>query len=577
MAKIKKKHSLRKLLKFYKKYSYLYITFLLILIIKAVISFFHAMLLAKIITNLMESNFNQVYEFATINLILLVIYNILSYINTYFYKNLENKVRYDIQQKVIESALNIKMSYYDNIGSGVVLTRLTSDIDHISARFKSLTERIVNIIKKISYLLYIFVLDFYLGSFIFVAVIIVTLIYSIRIYYLSKLKPIVKDKREIVNSNIIETIRAIKDIKTLNCDDNVLSLIGKSQDIFIKKDNREYYIGVGLCKLTDLFVSISNFIFIIIGCNLIINNELTVAIFYTCFLYKDHTFSLANEFGDLRYKLAECEVCADRLIELIYPNTANVDTYGILNLDDYQGDIEFKNVTFSYLEGINVLNNVSFKIKPKSTVALVGESGSGKSSIAGLIGHLYYKKSGYIKFGNVDINELSKEFIRDNITIVNQFPYLFNVSIKENFKIINPNISEDEIWKLCDKVLLKDYIQNLPNKLDSIIGEGGCQLSGGQKQKLCIARALCRNVKVMIFDEATSSLDNNSQNEIMEIIKKLSKELTIILIAHRLSTITYADSIILLKEGKIEAIDKHENLLKSNEYYKNLYLKDMLN
>ncbi len=576
MAKLNKKHNLKKILKFYKKHIYLYIGFLLILIIKAVISFFSAMLIANIITNVMGSNFDEVFRLAVINLIILSIYHLLSFANTYFYKNLENKVRYDIQQKIIESSLNMKMKYYDNTGSGVILTRLTSDIDHISERFKSLTEKIVNIVRRLSYLAYIFVLDFYLGLFVFISVLIVFLIYTIRIHYLSKLKPIVKNQREVVNSEIIETIRAIKDIKTLNCDDNILELIGESQKTYIKKDNQEYYIGTALCKITDLIIDVSNFVFILLGCKLIMEQNLLVSVFYTCFLYKDHTYNFANEFGDFRYKLAECEVCASRLISLIYPNNDNIDKYGTNYLNNYEGNITFENVTFSYIDGIDILKNVSFNINEKNTIALVGESGSGKSSIAGLIGHLYYKNSGFIKFGDIDINDLDKEFIRNNITIVNQFPYLFNLSIRDNFKMINSNISDEEIMKLCDKVLLKDYILSLPNGLDSIIGEGGCQLSGGQRQKLCIARALCRNVKVMIFDEATSSLDNNSQNEIMEIIKKLSKKLTIIIIAHRLSTITYADSIILLKKGKIEAIDTHENLLKNNNYYKKLYLKDSL-
>ncbi len=576
MAKLNKKHNLKKILKFYKKHIYLYIGFLLILIIKAVISFFSAMLIANIITNVMGSNFDEVFRLAVINLIILSIYHLLSFANTYFYKNLENKVRYDIQQKIIESSLNMKMKYYDNTGSGVILTRLTSDIDHISERFKSLTEKIVNIVRRLSYLAYIFVLDFYLGLFVFISVLIVSLIYTIRIHYLSKLKPIVKNQREVVNSEIIETIRAIKDIKTLNCDDNILELIGESQKTYIKKDNQEYYIGTALCKITDLIIDVSNFVFILLGCKLIMEQNLLVSVFYTCFLYKDHTYNFANEFGDFRYKLAECEVYASRLISLIYPNNDNIDKYGTNYLNNYEGNITFENVTFSYIDGIDILKNVSFNINAKNTIALVGESGSGKSSIAGLIGHLYYKNSGFIKFGDIDINDLDKEFIRNNITIVNQFPYLFNLSIRDNFKMINSNISDEEIMKLCDKVLLKDYILSLPNGLDSIIGEGGCQLSGGQRQKLCIARALCRNVKVMIFDEATSSLDNNSQNEIMEIIKKLSKKLTIIIIAHRLSTITYADSIILLKKGKIEAIDTHENLLKNNNYYKKLYLKDSL-
>lgn len=576
MAKLKQKSSLKIILKFYKKYIYLYIGFLCILIIKASISFFSAMLTANMITNIMSINFHEVFRLAVINLIILSIYHFLSFVNTYFYKNLENKVRYDIQQKIIESALNMKMNYYDNTGSGIILTRLTSDIDHISERFKTLTEKIVNIIRRLSYLAYIFILDFSLGLFVFLSVIFVSFIYTIRIHYLSKLKPIVKSQREVVNSEIIETIRAIKDIKTLNCEENVLTLIGNAQREFIKKDNQEYYIGIFLSKLTDLIIDVSNFIFVILGCKLIMEERLVVSVFYVCFLYKDHTYSFANEFGDFRYKLAECRVCADRLISLLYPKNENIDKYGIENPTHYEGNISFENVTFSYVKGIPVLKNITFQIPAKNTVALVGESGSGKSSIAGLIGHLYYKNSGSIKFGDKEINKLSKEFIRNNITIVNQFPYIFNLSIRENFKMINSKISDEEILELCEKVLLKEYIMSLPNGLDSIIGEGGCQLSGGQRQKLCIARALCRNVKVMIFDEATSSLDNHSQNEIMEIIKKLSKKLTIIIIAHRLSTITYADSILLLKNGQIEAMDTHENLLNKNAYYKKLYLKDTI-
>lgn len=576
MVEIKKQNNFKLILKFYKKYLFFYIGFLLILVVKSIISFFSAMLIANIITNLMNSNFNEVIKLASINLFILMIYHLLSFLSTYFYKNLENNVRFDIQQKVLETALNMKMSYYDNAGSGKIITRLTSDIDYISECFKSLTEKIVNIIRRFSYLIYIFILNFNLGLFVLISVVIVSIIYSIRIHYLSNLKPIVKNQRETVNSKIIEIIRAIKDIKTLNCSDNILDFIGESQKKLIKKDNQEYYIGSGLCKITDLIIDISNFIFIILGCFLISNQKILISVFYTCYLYKDHIYTFANEFGDFRYKLAECKICAERLLFLIYPDDSNIDKYGKYNIENYKGNITFENVSLSYIDGVDILKNVTFNIDAKKTIALVGESGSGKSSIAGLIGHLYYNNSGSIKLDNIDINDINKEFIRNNITTVNQFPYLFNLSIRDNFKIIKPEITDEEIFQLCDKVLLKDYIMDLPNKLESIIGESGCQLSGGQRQKLCIARSLCKNAKIMIFDEATSSLDNNSQKEIMEIIKKLSKKMTVIIIAHRLSTITYADSIILLKKGKIEAIGNHENLLNNNNYYKKLYLKDSL-
>lgn len=576
MAKLKNS-ALKQLLKFYKAHIKLYFGFLAILVIKAIISFFSALFISKIISYMMETNYERAFWYAIINLIVLLLYSLLSFINTYFYKNLENRVRFDLQQKIIESALNIKMQYYDNLSSGVIVTRLTSDIDYISERFKSLTEKIVNIIRRLSYLVYIFILDIRIGVLVLISVIFVSLVYTIRIHYLSKLKPKVKAQREIVNSKIIETIRAIKDVKTLNCDENILSLIGKEQKEYIKRDNHEYYVGVALCKLTDIVTHISDFIFIIMSIFLIGKGYITSAVFYTCYLYKDHTFNLANEIGDFRYKLAECEVCAKRLIALVYPKTFDIDCYGVEDIKDYKGDITFKNVNFSYIDEMSVLKQVSFEIKPRSTVAFVGESGSGKSTITSLIGHLYYKDSGSIFFGNHEISNLSKQFIRDNITIVNQFPYLFNLSIKENFQMIKANITEEEIWSLCEKVGLKDFIESLPLGLDSIIGEGGCQLSGGQKQKLCIARSLCRNVKVMIFDEATSSLDNVSQNEIMEIIQNLAKDLTVIIIAHRLSTVAYADSIILVRDGEIVGNGKHEDLLKTNTYYKSLYLKSIQN
>lgn len=573
MAKVKKTYALRSILKFYKKHIVYYYLFIFILLLKAVISFFSAMLIANIISEIMVANYEIVWKYACINLTILLIYHALSYANTYFYKNLENKVRYDLQQKIIESALNIKMSFYDNVGSGIIVTRLTSDIDYISEKFKSLTEKVVNIIRRLSYLIYIFFLNPYLGIFVFVSVIIVSLVYTIRIYYLSKLKPIVKDQREAVNSKIIETIRAVKDIKTLNCDNNILNLIGKSQNNFIKKDNHEYYVGNLLYKITDAVVNISDFLFIGLSLFLLLSFNITASVFYTCYLYKDKTFSLANELGDFRYKLAECEVCAKRLFDIIYPKPYNLDEYGDCYENDYDGRIEFKNVSFSYTPNNTVLKNVSFSIKPKTTIAFVGESGCGKSTITGLIGHLYYKDSGEIWIGSHEISNLSKQFIRDNIAIVNQFPYLFNLSIRENFKIINSQITDDEIWKLCEEVKLKDFVSSLPKGLDSIIGEGGCQLSGGQRQKLCIARAICRNVKVMIFDEATSSLDNSSQSEVMEVIKNLSSRMTILLIAHRLSTIVFADSIILIKDGNIIAEGRHKFLLKNNDYYKTLYKK----
>ncbi len=563
----------RQVLKFYKKHIKFYIGFCAILILRVVISFFSAMFTANIITCLMESDFQWAFYWALILLAGQVFDQLIAWVNTFFYKNLQNNVKFDLQQAIVSSALNMKMTVYDTIGSGVIVTRLTSDIDHLSDRFKSLTEYIMNIIKRVAYLVYLLVLNLPLGLMVIGSVAFVSLCYAVRTYYLKKLKPGVRKQREVVSSRIIETIRAIKDVKTLSCEENILGMLDKEQREYIRLDNREWYIGSGLCKLTDAMIHVFDFCFIVLSMFLMVKFDLAYAVFYTCYLYKGHTFTLATDFGEFRYKLAECEIFAQRLYSILYPEKGNVDCFGNEKVEGYSGKIEFKNVSFSYIDNIPVLDDISFQIPSKSTVGIVGESGCGKSTIASLIAHLYYKQSGQILFDDKDVDVLSRDFIKENIAVVNQFPYLFNLSVRENFRMINSSISDEQIWRLCDKVELKSFIETLPKGLDSVIGEGGCQLSGGQRQKLCIARALSRDVKVLIFDEATSSLDNSSQKEIMQVIEKLKSKLTIIMIAHRLSTITYADNILLIKKGKVAGWGTHEQLLKNSAFYRKLYSK----
>lgn len=576
MKNANKKHNyfyFRQVLKFYKKHIKFYIGFCAILVFRVAISFFSAMFTANIITSLMEGDFRWAFNWALILLGAQIFDQLIAWLNTYFYKNLQNNVKFDLQQAIVASALNMKMSVYDTIGSGVIVTRLTSDIDHLSDRFKSLTEYIMKIIKRVAYLVYLVVLNVPLGLMVIGSVVFVSLCYAVRTYYLKKLKPGVRKQREVVSSRIIETIRAIKDVKTLNCEENILGMLDKEQRQYIRLDNKEWYIGSGLCKLTDALIHVFDFCFIILSMFLMVKFDLSYAIFYTCYLYKGHTFTLATDFGEFRYKLAECEIYAQRLNAILFPQKDNVDSFGEEEVVKYSGKIEFKNVSFSYIDNIPVLDNISFKISPKSTVGIVGESGCGKSTIASLIAHLYYKQDGQILFDGKDVDALSRDFVKENIAVVNQFPYLFNLSVRENFKMISSSISDEEIWSLCDKVEIKEYLETLPKGLDSVIGEGGCQLSGGQRQKLCIARALCRDVKVLIFDEATSSLDNSSQKEIMAVIEKLKSKLTIIMIAHRLSTITYADDILLIKKGKLVSQGTHEQLMEKSAYYRKLYSK----
>ena len=219
----------------------------------------------------------------------------------------------------------------------------------------------------------------------------------------------------------------------------------------------------------------------------------------------------------------------------------------------------------------DVLHDISFVIKPNETVSFVGKSGSGKSTIFNLIAALYKPNKGRILLDGIPLDELDKDSIRQNISVISQNPYIFNMSIKENLRIIKEDATEEEITEACKLASLHDFIMTLKDGYDTIVGEGGVTLSGGQRQRLAIARALLLKTEIILFDEATSALDNETQREIQESIRNMQGIYTILIIAHRLSTVVHSDRLILVDDGKIIGMGTHEELLKTNEMYKTLY------
>ena len=576
MAKAKKgklgSYGFKELFKYYKRHIGFFIGYIIVLVVSAILNFFEAMCAANMIAAIMDSfNYGLALKYALSVMVICIVNAILHFINTFFYKQLENRTKVDIQQMVLKSSLDIQMKSYDKMGSGIIVTRLTADIDALSTEFKAVTTRIVDLLKKASYVIYIFTLSHWLGMFLVGTIGITILMSELRIHYFRKLKPRVRAAAEVVNSKIIEVVRGVKDIKTLNCADSTLENMKKDQYDYCKKDNVEWYVGVGLIQLTAITRFICNFLFIVLCIYFLKGESITPLVFYTCYLYRGNILDFANILEELKLNLGSAVVYANRIFMLTDPNIYEKDVFGENTIENYSGKITFKNVSFQYDNGQKVLDKASFEILPKETVAFVGESGCGKSTIINLIAHLYYKTSGDILFDNLKIEDLSRDFIKNNIAVVNQFPYIFNMTIRENFKIIRPDITDEEIYDLCKLTNILSVVKKMPLGLDTIIGENASMLSGGQKQKLCIARALARDVKILIFDEATSALDNANQREIMKVIEKLKSRVTVILIAHRLSTITYADKIFILESGKVIAEGKHEELINSCDYYNELY------
>lgn len=565
--------NLRIYLSHFKKYKFLMLGFWLSLIATGVISFFSPLALGKVISNMtVTTDFKSAIYYAFIFFGLELANIIITFIRVPFFKKLENNVKRDVKLSVINDSFNINIGEYEKLGNGVFITRLTNDLNSLANSFKSISETIVEFASNIGFIVFVYIINIYLGLFLTAFIIIRYLVYLIRLHYYGKMKPKVLRKYEYINSVIGESVRGIKDIKTLGLDKNILNRINNLQNDFNKADNNEWYVGTALVNCTWFIRIICNLLFIILCVHLIGIERLDITIFYSVYVYKNNVMTFATQLGNLQDHFKEMEVNAHRVFQLTNNNIYLHDSFGETELSDFNGKIEFRNVSFEYESDSKILDDISFTIEPKTHIAFVGESGCGKSTIVSLICKLYEPTGGTILFDDTDSKSLSKNFL-NNVTMVNQSPYLFNLTIRENMQLVRSDVTDEEIYTALKYANAYTFISKLPKGLDSYLGEGGTRLSGGQKQRICIARALLKNSKVLIFDESTSALDNISQEYIMQSIEELKANTTVITIAHRLSTIEDCDKIYFIDKGKIIDSGTHKQLLKNNKKYNTLYNK----
>jgi ATP-binding cassette subfamily B protein len=289
-------------------------------------------------------------------------------------------------------------------------------------------------------------------------------------------------------------------------------------------------------------------------------------------MYHGNVRMVTQYIASIKAYAIEGELASRRVFEVMdeYPK----ENFGDKELKDIKGEIVFSNVSFGYDENKNILNDVNILFEPNKSTAIVGRSGSGKSTILALTNRLYDLNSGQILIDGIDIKDLTEDSLRNNIGIVTQSPYIFNSTIKENLLLVSPKATDEEIILALKRAEIYDFVEKLPDGLDSKVGENGVMLSGGQKQRLAISRILLKNSKIIVLDEATSSLDNENQNKIVSVIDELKKDHTIIIVAHRLSTILDVDQIIVIDNGKIVEQGTHKQLMKKCKIYRDLYEKE---
>ena len=561
--------------KYLLKVKKLMVLLILIYAMISLVSLFNPIVSARLLTSLTELNINQTYRFGTLFFLVSVMTVIFNKLAVKVLSYIEEKLLYEIRCDMIERLMNYKIKNFDNSSSGEFLNKIKNDPQDIVSVFSIVQYNIFNIVTEFFMLIYVFYLNFLLGIIYFIGIIFIYFYEKYSYIRLEKLQNNLKKQMDENDSTITEIIRGIKDIKLLGISNKIKGNTMKSFEEQVKNNARinifqnNIYNNVEMCKV------VITALIIFVGLFLINNNLLTLSTFLIIFLYRNDIFSLIFSYTSLKEYLVRYKVAKNRIRELFDENKYPIQKYGDIDLKNINGIIEFKNVTFSYDNKRKILDNISFKIDKCEDVAIVGKSGSGKSTIFNLLTKCYDNYQGTIFIDGVDIRDLSYSSITNNISIINQNPYLFNLTIKENLKLLDRNITDKEMIVACKIANIHEDIIKLPNKYNTLLGEGGLNLSGGQKQRLAIARALLKRSKILLFDEATSSLDNITQKNVQTAIKNISKDCTIVTIAHRFSTIIDVNKIIVLKDGKKVIEGKHEDLL-SNDYYNSLYISDKI-
>lgn len=530
------------------------------------------LLSAKLIVNFTDSVFNQAILMAIVILALCITDELKTLIirkNTQIFRR--GTVR-NMQMDLGRETLKLDQSTIDSNSSGMFIQRLTNDTDKMAGMFTTGMGKLTGFISNIGSFIAILIIDYHMFIYYLVAAIILTILYYAKNESVGEKDKQFRNQSDKVAGLTGELVRGARDIKMLFAKESFMkeldNNVKKQSELNFEMRNTDMEYNL----LIDIIKDIFEFMTIILLIILIKYNILTVAVAFALFSYRSTV--LKDLMGSVSSLFEECKgfnISSNRVFEIINGKQFKKEKFGTKHLDEVKGNFEFKDVCFSYDNKKNVLDNLSLKIKANKTYGIVGKSGEGKTTMFNLLCKLYNHQSGLITIDGEDIKELDEESIRGNITIINQSPYIFNLSIKDNLRLVKSNVTDEEIYEACNLACLTEFIESLPDKYDTIVGEGGVTLSGGQRQRLAIARALIQKTKIILFDEATSALDNETQNNIQSAINNLKSDYTIVIIAHRLSTIINCDEIFFMKDGKIENSGTHEELLKKCKSYKQLY------
>ena len=504
--------------------------------------------------------------------IYILTFTVLEVPREYLYNYLENYFMKRVTKDLYHKINNLPAVAFEEMSVGEFVNRMYFEPEKIMELLNKLIRLLCRAIVVIILVFFSFYISWVLG----LEILVMSLMMGFISYqFLPKIKKnneIIKKQSDKYVKEATENISGVREIKALGIKRHVEEKLNSILDVYYQnvtdlgRKETWYY------ALNNLLYFVFQLIIFLTAGYFYAKKILSLSLFMTLETYIWQIDQVVESLSDFGVSFNKVTVSLERINEILSDKLYKEEKYGEISLDKNNGKIEFKNVSFKYRETEdNTLENLNMTFLPNKKNAIVGRSGNGKSTIFNLLLRYFDVNDGEILIDGVNIEKLTEASLRKNISIIRQTPFIFNMSIFDNLKIVKEDLTLEEAREVCKKAYIDDYFMSLKDGYDTMIGEAGINLSGGQKQRLAIARTLLLDTKVILWDEATSALDNESQAYIKKTIDDLVKDHTVIIVAHRLSTIVDADIIHVIEKGKEVGLGSHKELLKNNQIYRNLY------